>query len=117
MSRTAYRTCPLCEAACGLELTVSGDRVVSARGDREHVFSHGFVCPKGATFGQLADDPDRLRRPLVKRDGVHVEVDAGHGLHEGAGAELQDERDDDGHRDRAGQHPGEPLAHVVPPPS
>lgn len=74
MSRTAYRTCPLCEAACGLELTVSDDRVVSARGDREHVFSHGFVCPKGATFGQLADDPDRLRRPLVRRDGEHVQV-------------------------------------------
>jgi anaerobic selenocysteine-containing dehydrogenase len=65
MTRTAYRTCPLCEAACGLELTVDGDRVVAARGDREHVFSHGFVCPKGATFGQLTDDPDRLRQPLV----------------------------------------------------
>ncbi|SDT56734.1 molybdopterin-dependent oxidoreductase [Actinoplanes derwentensis] len=68
--RTAYRTCPLCEAACGLELTVDEDRVVSARGDREHVFSHGFVCPKGASFGQLSDDPDRLRRPLV--NGVEV---------------------------------------------
>ncbi|MBO3743335.1 molybdopterin oxidoreductase family protein [Actinoplanes flavus] len=68
--RTAYRTCPLCEAACGLELTIDADRVVAARGDREHVFSHGFVCPKGATFGQLTDDPDRLRRPLVK--GVEV---------------------------------------------
>ncbi|HWS36200.1 MAG TPA: molybdopterin oxidoreductase family protein [Actinoplanes sp.] len=69
--RTAYRTCPLCEAACGLELTVDGDRVTAARGDRDHVFSHGFVCPKGATFGQLNDDPDRLRRPLV--DGAEVE--------------------------------------------
>lgn len=73
-ARTAYRTCPLCEAACGLELTVEGDRVVSARGDREHVFSHGFVCPKGATFGQISDDPDRLRRPLLRRGGEHVEV-------------------------------------------
>ncbi|GAA0518996.1 dehydrogenase [Paractinoplanes deccanensis] len=73
-TRTAYRTCPLCEAACGLELTISADRVVAARGDREHVFSHGFVCPKGATFGTLDDDPDRLRRPLVRRDGRHVEV-------------------------------------------
>ncbi|MEU4693592.1 molybdopterin oxidoreductase family protein [Actinoplanes sp. NPDC023714] len=72
--RTAYRTCPLCEAACGLELTVSEDRVVAARGDREHVFSQGFVCPKGATFGQLTGDPDRLRRPLVRRGGEHVEV-------------------------------------------
>ena len=72
--RTAYRTCPLCEAACGLELTVRGDRISSARGDREHVFSHGFVCPKGATFGDLAADPDRLRRPLVRRGGSHQEV-------------------------------------------
>ncbi|GAB2606342.1 dehydrogenase [Paractinoplanes abujensis] len=74
-SRTAYRTCPFCEAACGLELTLDRDRVTAARGDREHVFSHGFVCPKGATFGQANDDPDRLRRPLVKRGGQHVEVE------------------------------------------
>ncbi|MEV6343148.1 molybdopterin oxidoreductase family protein [Actinoplanes sp. NPDC051851] len=64
--RIAHRTCPLCEAACGLELTVTGDRVTAARGDRDHVFSHGFVCPKGATFGQLSHDPDRLAGPLVR---------------------------------------------------
>ncbi|MEV6598893.1 molybdopterin oxidoreductase family protein [Actinoplanes sp. NPDC051346] len=74
-TRTAYRTCPLCEAACGLELTVTDDRIVSARGDQQHVFSHGFICPKGATLGQLLADPDRLRRPLVRRGGRHVEVD------------------------------------------
>ncbi|GIF12934.1 molybdopterin oxidoreductase family protein [Actinoplanes teichomyceticus] len=74
VARTAYRTCPLCEAACGLELTVTGDSVTAARGDREHVFSHGFICPKGATFGRLADDPDRLRRPLIRRDGRHREA-------------------------------------------
>jgi anaerobic selenocysteine-containing dehydrogenase len=71
---TAYRTCPLCEAACGLELTTRDDRIVAARGDREHVFSHGFVCPKGAMFGELAADPDRLRRPLVRRGDRHEQV-------------------------------------------
>ncbi|MEU8610557.1 molybdopterin oxidoreductase family protein [Actinoplanes sp. NPDC048791] len=73
-TRTAFRTCPLCEAACGLELTTRDDRIVAARGDREHVFSHGFLCPKGATFGELSADPDRLRRPLVRRGDQHVEV-------------------------------------------
>ncbi len=73
--RTAYRTCPLCEAGCGLEVTVRGDTVVRIRGDRDDVFSKGFLCPKGSTLKQLHDDPDRLRRPLVKRGGVHVEVD------------------------------------------
>ena len=73
--RTAYRTCPLCEAGCGLEITVKGEAVTRIRGDRDDVFSHGFICPKGSTLKQLHDDPDRLRQPLVKRDGVHVEVE------------------------------------------
>ena len=45
------------------------------RGDRDDVFSGGFICPKGSTLGHLHDDPDRLRRPVVKRDGEFVEVD------------------------------------------
>ncbi|MGW5352340.1 molybdopterin-dependent oxidoreductase [Streptomyces sp. NPDC004031] len=70
MSRTALRICPLCEATCGLVLTVEDGRVTHGRGDREDVFSAGFVCPKGASFGALDADPDRLTRPLVRRDGV-----------------------------------------------
>ncbi|MFD5592316.1 molybdopterin oxidoreductase family protein [Streptomyces griseorubiginosus] len=69
MSRTALRICPLCEATCGLTLTVEGTRVTGARGDREDVFSKGFICPKGAAFGAVDGDPDRLRTPLVRRDG------------------------------------------------
>ncbi|WP_030178868.1 molybdopterin oxidoreductase family protein [Streptomyces sp. NRRL S-813] len=70
MSRTALRICPLCEATCGLTLTIDGSRVTGARGDREDVFSKGFICPKGASFGAVDGDPDRLRTPLVRRDGV-----------------------------------------------
>ncbi|MEE1740912.1 molybdopterin-dependent oxidoreductase [Streptomyces sp. BE147] len=69
-TRTAPRICPLCEAACGLTLTIEGTRVTGARGDRDDVFSQGFICPKGASFGGLDADPDRLRAPLVRRDGV-----------------------------------------------
>ncbi|MGX1514866.1 molybdopterin-dependent oxidoreductase [Streptomyces collinus] len=70
MSRTALRICPLCEATCGLALTVDGTTVTAARGDRDDVFSRGFICPKGASFGAVDSDPDRLRAPLVRRDGV-----------------------------------------------
>ncbi|MFD9370994.1 molybdopterin-dependent oxidoreductase [Streptomyces sp. NPDC060020] len=69
MPRTALRICPLCEATCGLTLTIEGAAVTGARGDRDDVFSKGFICPKGAAFGQLDADPDRLRTPLVRRDG------------------------------------------------
>ncbi|MDX3309507.1 molybdopterin oxidoreductase family protein [Streptomyces sp. NPDC054884] len=69
MSRTALRICPLCEATCGLTLTIEGTRVTGARGDRDDVFSKGFICPKGAAFPAVDGDPDRLRTPLVRRDG------------------------------------------------
>ncbi|MBC9730316.1 molybdopterin oxidoreductase family protein [Streptomyces sp. TRM68367] len=69
MSRTALRICPLCEATCGLTLTIDGTRVTAARGDRHDVFSRGFICPKGASFGALDADPDRLRAPLVREGG------------------------------------------------
>ncbi|WP_394937899.1 molybdopterin oxidoreductase family protein [uncultured Ilumatobacter sp.] len=78
-TRTAYRTCPLCEATCGLEITlkpdgVGGEAVQRIRGDMNDVFSKGFICPKGSTLKHLHEDPDRLRVPMAKRDGVHVEV-------------------------------------------
>jgi anaerobic selenocysteine-containing dehydrogenase len=41
---------------------------VRIRGDREDVFSHGFICPKGSTIEDLDADPDRIRHPMV-RDG------------------------------------------------
>jgi anaerobic selenocysteine-containing dehydrogenase len=66
--RTGYRTCPLCEATCGLRVTVAGGAITAVRGDREDVFSHGFICPKATALTHLDTDPDRLRRPLV-RDG------------------------------------------------
>jgi anaerobic selenocysteine-containing dehydrogenase len=64
-----YRICPLCEATCGLELKVEGRSVLSVRGDAEDVFSRGFICPKGVAIAELDADPDRLRQPLVRRDG------------------------------------------------
>lgn len=71
---TALRICPFCEATCGLTLTISDGRVTAARGDQDDVFSAGFICPKGASFGELDNDPDRLSHPLVRRDGVLTEA-------------------------------------------
>jgi anaerobic selenocysteine-containing dehydrogenase len=65
--RQAYRTCPFCEATCGLEVTLEGDDVVQVRGDADDVFSKGFLCPKGVGIQALHDDPDRVRTPLIKQ--------------------------------------------------
>ncbi|MDX6732974.1 MAG: hypothetical protein QOC54_2922 [Baekduia sp.] len=65
----AFRTCPLCEATCGLALDVdeAAGTVTKVRGDAEDVFSHGFLCPKGVAIKELHDDPDRVRTPLIKQ--------------------------------------------------
>jgi anaerobic selenocysteine-containing dehydrogenase len=77
-TRVVQRICPLCEACCGLSLTVSGSgaqaRVVAIRGDEQDVFSHGYLCPKAIALKDLEDDPDRLRWPLIKREGRFVEA-------------------------------------------
>lgn len=78
-TRTEFRTCPLCEATCGLEITLktteAGEEVSRIRGDQADVLSKGFICPKGSSLKHFHADPDRLRKPVVKRDGVFVQVD------------------------------------------
>src|SRR5436190_480286 len=69
-----FHTCPLCEATCGLEISVADGRVQRIRGDQADVFSRGFICPKGSTLKQLHEDPDRLRAPQIRRDGEHVDA-------------------------------------------
>jgi anaerobic selenocysteine-containing dehydrogenase len=69
------RTCPLCEAMCGLEIHVRDERVELIRADRQDVWSKGYLCPKGTTLGHLHHDPDRLRQPMVKQpDGSFAEA-------------------------------------------
>jgi anaerobic selenocysteine-containing dehydrogenase len=110
-TRTALTTCPLCEATCGLELTITDDRITGVRGDRLDDFSKGFLCPKGASFGQLDNDPDRLTSPLVKRDGEHVPVSWDEAF------ELVDRRlrevMAEGGRDAVGVYLGNPTVHSL----
>lgn len=71
---THHRICPLCEACCGLEIKTDSGKVVSIRGHEADVLSRGYICPKGVALKDLHEDPDRLRTPLIKRNGVHVEA-------------------------------------------
>ncbi|MDM4141980.1 MULTISPECIES: molybdopterin-dependent oxidoreductase [Mycobacterium] len=68
------RTCPLCEAMCGLEIHVEDGRVTGIRGNRDDVWSRGHLCPKGTSLAALHDDPDRIRAPMIKVDGQWQEV-------------------------------------------
>ncbi|HXC51147.1 MAG TPA: molybdopterin-dependent oxidoreductase [Candidatus Limnocylindrales bacterium] len=70
-TRTVFRSCSLCEAACGLVFEVAGqpgaERIVSVRPDHDDVHSKGYICPKGIAMAAVHHDPDRLRTPMRRR--------------------------------------------------
>ena len=56
--------CNLCEAICGLELTIEDGVVTAVRGNPDDPLSRGHICPKGVALPDIHTDPDRLRRPV-----------------------------------------------------
>ena len=78
MPEIKYRTCNLCEAMCGMVVTVDGGAITDIRGDRDDVLSRGHICPKGPAMRELYEDPDRLRRP-VRRTASRSAAEAGSG--------------------------------------
>lgn len=74
--RRIHRTCPLCEAKCGITVEVdpTAGSVITIKGDPLDRFSRGYLCPKAYGLKGLQEDPDRLRRPLRRRGGRFEEV-------------------------------------------
>jgi anaerobic selenocysteine-containing dehydrogenase len=58
--------CRICAAACGIVVTVDGDRVLRVRGDDEHPVSRGYTCTKGRGLPAWHHGPTRLDRPRVR---------------------------------------------------
>src|ERR1700733_10193373 len=73
-SQSHFRTCPLCEGMCGVELKLQAGRVESIRPDKANVWSRGHICPKGTALGALHEDADRIRRPLIRDNDTWREV-------------------------------------------
>lgn len=59
-----FRSCNLCEAICGIEITVKGDRQLEIRGDKDDPFSRGYICPKAVALQDIHYDKDRLTYPV-----------------------------------------------------
>ncbi|MCA9551857.1 MAG: molybdopterin-dependent oxidoreductase, partial [Myxococcales bacterium] len=69
MQEVHRRVCHLCEAMCGVTVTLEGRRVLQVRGDPDDPFSRGHVCPKAVGLAAVHEDPDRLTEPMVRQDG------------------------------------------------
>jgi formate dehydrogenase major subunit len=66
--------CPYCGVGCGIYLGVRGDTIVSARGDAENAINRGNLCVKGRFGHDFIHHPDRLKTPLIKKNGKFVEA-------------------------------------------
>ncbi|MDZ7413899.1 MAG: molybdopterin-dependent oxidoreductase [candidate division KSB1 bacterium] len=67
-------TCPSCGCGCGVFLVVENERVVGVAPQRKHPVSRGTLCVKGWNGHQIIHHPERLRKPLVKKNGTFHEV-------------------------------------------
>jgi anaerobic selenocysteine-containing dehydrogenase len=110
-ARTVFRTCPLCEAHCGVAVELEGQEgpVRTVRGDPEDSLSRGYLCPKAYGLKGLQEDPDRLRRPLVRQGSGFREAGFEEAL-ELAARRLREVRDARG-ADAIATYLGNPNAH------
>jgi anaerobic selenocysteine-containing dehydrogenase len=104
-----FATCTLCEAACGIVVSVEEERVTAIRGDDDDPQSRGFLCPKATALADLHHDPDRLRRPLLREGSTHREIGWDEALTR-AGEGLARVRERYG-RDALAVYYGNPTAH------
>lgn len=73
-SREVKTICSYCGVGCGLILGVRGGKVVSVRGDKENPVNRGQLCVKGRYGYGFINHPDRLQKPLIKRNGSFEEA-------------------------------------------
>ncbi len=108
-SRTVARQCTLCEAHCGILVTVAGDHVERIEGDPQDVLSQGYICPKATALADLHEDPERLRQP-VRRVGDRFEPISWDEAFDLVGTNLRRIRREHG-RNAIGMYLGNPAAH------
>lgn len=64
--------CRVCNAMCGLVVSVEDETVGKVRGDSDHALSRGYSCPKGRAIGALHHDDRRLNTPLIRSSSGFV---------------------------------------------
>ena len=110
MAEIVLRNCHLCEACCGLEFQVEGDKILSVRPDADDPFSRGYACPKGIAIGDVHHDPDRLRQPMRRTPSGDFEPISWDDAIAETCARLREVRSRHG-RDAVALYVGNPVVH------
>jgi formate dehydrogenase alpha subunit len=72
-AREVKTICAYCGVGCGLVMGVRGNRIVNVEGDRDNVVNRGHLCVKGRFGYGFVNHPERLTKPLIKKDGEFIE--------------------------------------------
>ena len=67
-------TCSYCGVGCNLEASIKDNKVVAINTPKETEVNAGHTCIKGRYAFGFYDHPDRLKSPLIKRNGKFEEV-------------------------------------------
>lgn len=65
--------CPYCGCGCNITLHVSRNEIIRVTSEPDNL-NEGWLCVKGRFAYQFVNSPDRLKKPLIKRNGKFEEV-------------------------------------------
>jgi predicted molibdopterin-dependent oxidoreductase YjgC len=78
--KNVLTTCPYCGTGCGFHLQVLDGELVGILPAKNHPVSQGGLCIKGWNAHAFVNHPDRLKNPLVRKNGKLVEASWGEAL-------------------------------------
>ena len=61
-----FRTCNICEAMCGIDISYKDQDIINIKGDKDDPFSHGHMCPKALALKDFHLDKDRIKAPMKR---------------------------------------------------
>jgi len=72
-TREIKSVCVYCGVGCNIFFGVRDNKIISARGDRDSIVNKGRLCVKGRFGYSFVNHPERLTKPLIKKNGEFVE--------------------------------------------
>ena len=75
--RRVKTICPYCGVGCSLYLGIRDNEIVSIKGDKKSPVNKGGLCVKGRFGFDFVKHPERLIKPLIRKEGVdrHIKID------------------------------------------
>jgi formate dehydrogenase major subunit len=73
-TRKVRTTCPYCGVGCQIYLHVCGNEIIKVTGVEGVRPNNGSLCIKGRFGYDFVHSPERLKSPMIRKDGRFVEV-------------------------------------------